>query len=216
MDRVAEFARRSRGTPQAMELPLIWLGHRLAEHAITVEQLMQIEGQQQAADQVSLGDGVGSLRFLAAMDWRTVCRISQFGRTDLARLFTGRIQPMRHPRTRSATFSSRPSKKTGRLPQMNFATRDRYRHVVERIAKHSLGPVGGHRAGGPVGESGRRLEGCSRSFGSRRLFSNRQGIASARSGRPGASSTCRETSSLGQNRYPLLLYLGATHRSPSP
>ena len=66
----AEFARRLREQTHAMALPLMWLEHRLAEQAVTVEQLMQIEGQQQAADQVSLSNSISSLRFLAAIDWR--------------------------------------------------------------------------------------------------------------------------------------------------
>ena len=88
----AEFARRLREQTHAMALPLMWLEHRLAEQAVSVEQLMQIEGQQQAADQVSLSNSISSLRFLATMDWRTVRRITESSRTDIMWLFTGRAR----------------------------------------------------------------------------------------------------------------------------
>ena len=67
---MAEFARRLQGQSNSLVLPLMWLEQRLVEQAVTVEQLMQVEGQQQAADQVSIGNSIGSLRFLGAMDWR--------------------------------------------------------------------------------------------------------------------------------------------------
>ena len=67
---VAELARRLQEQSHAMALPLMWVEQRLAEQAVTVDQLMQIEGQQQAADQVSIGNSISSLRFLGAMDWR--------------------------------------------------------------------------------------------------------------------------------------------------
>ena len=66
---VAEFARRLHERSHEMSLPLLWLEERLAERHVTIEQLMQSEGQQSAADQVSIGNSVSSLRFLAAMDW---------------------------------------------------------------------------------------------------------------------------------------------------
>ncbi len=66
----AELARRLQEQSHAMALALMWLEHRLAEQAVTVEQLMQIEGQQHAADQVTIGNSIGGLRFLGAMDWR--------------------------------------------------------------------------------------------------------------------------------------------------
>ena len=49
-----------------MALPLMWLEQRLDEQAVTVEQFMQVEGQQQATDQMSIGNSIGSLRFLGA------------------------------------------------------------------------------------------------------------------------------------------------------
>jgi cyclic beta-1,2-glucan synthetase len=110
---VAEFSRRLQGQSPALALPLTWIEQRLSESGLTIEQLVKAENQQQAADQVSLSNSIGSLRFLAAMDWREF------------------VETMS---TVEQTLASDPSGVYGR---MDFATRDRYRHVVERVAKSS-------------------------------------------------------------------------------
>ena len=110
---VAEFARRLQGQSPALALPLTWIEQRLSESGLTIEQSVQAENQQQAADQVSISNSIGSLRFLGAMDWRefveTMSVVEQTLRED-----PGGVYGM-----------------------MDFATRDRYRHVVEKIAKSS-------------------------------------------------------------------------------
>ena len=67
---VAEFARRLQGQGAALALPLTWTEQRLADSGQTIEQLVQLEGQQQAANQVTVSNSIGSLRLLGAMDWR--------------------------------------------------------------------------------------------------------------------------------------------------
>jgi hypothetical protein len=67
---VAELARRLQGRGPALALPLTWVEQRLSESALTVEQLVQWENQQQASDQVSISNSIGSLRLLGALDWR--------------------------------------------------------------------------------------------------------------------------------------------------
>ncbi|MBK8639237.1 MAG: cyclic beta 1-2 glucan synthetase [Chromatiaceae bacterium] len=110
---VAELARRLQGQSSALALPLTWIEHHLAESGLTIEQLVQVENQQQAADQVSIGNSIGSLRFLGATDWRefveSMSLVEQTLREDPGGIY-------------------------GR---MDFATRDRYRHVVEKVAKNS-------------------------------------------------------------------------------
>ena len=110
---VAEFSRRLQGQGPALALPLTWIEQRLSESGLTIEQLVRSENQQQAADQVSMSNSIGSLRFLGAMDWRefveTMSVVEQVLREDLG----------------------------GVYGKMDFATRDRYRHVVEKIAKSS-------------------------------------------------------------------------------
>ncbi|HXK36910.1 MAG TPA: cyclic beta 1-2 glucan synthetase, partial [Candidatus Paceibacterota bacterium] len=110
---VAEFVRRLQGQSTALAMPLTWIEQRLAECSLTIEQLVQTENQQQAADQVSISNSIASLRFLGAMDWREFVEkmsvVEQTLRED-----TG-----------------------GVYGKMDFATCDRYRHVVEEIAKSS-------------------------------------------------------------------------------
>jgi len=110
---VAELARRLQGHGPALALPLTWIEQRLAESSLTIEQLVQSESQHQAADQVSISNTIGSLRFLGAMDWRvfveTMSFVEQILREDGNGVYRG----------------------------MDFATRDRYRHVVAGLAKRS-------------------------------------------------------------------------------
>ena len=49
---VAELARRLQGQGPALTLPLTWIEQRLAENGMTIEQMVGLENQQQAADQV--------------------------------------------------------------------------------------------------------------------------------------------------------------------
>ncbi len=110
---VAEFARRLQGQSAALALPLTWIEQQLSDSSLTIDKLVQSENQQQAADQVSISNSIGSLRFLATMDWRefveTMSVVEQTLREDPGSAYGG----------------------------MDFASRDRYRHVVERIAKNS-------------------------------------------------------------------------------
>lgn len=111
---VAELARRLQGQSAALTLPLSWIEQRLAETGLTIELLVQSETQQQAADQVSISNTVGSLRFLSAVDWKAFVESSS---------------------TVEQILQEDPSGVYGR---MDFATRDHYRHVVEKIAKTGL------------------------------------------------------------------------------
>lgn len=110
---VAEFARRLQGQSTALALPLTWIKQLLAESHLSIEQLVQTESQQQAADQVSIGNSIGSLRVLGATDWRdfveSMSVVEQTLREDIG----------------------------GAYGRMDFATRDHYRHVVEKIAKRT-------------------------------------------------------------------------------
>ncbi len=67
---VAELARRLQGQGPALALPLTCIEQRLAGSGLAIEHLVRIETRQQAADQVSVSNSIGSLRFLSAMDWR--------------------------------------------------------------------------------------------------------------------------------------------------
>jgi cyclic beta-1,2-glucan synthetase len=110
---VAELARRLQGQSSALALPLTWIEQQLAESDHTIEQLVQVENQQQAADQVSIGNSIGSLRALGATDWRAFVE------------------------TMSVVEQTLLEDPHGIYGRMEFAARDRYRHVVEKVAKHS-------------------------------------------------------------------------------
>ena len=110
---VSELARRLQGQSPALALPLTWIEQRLAESNRTIEQLVQSGNQQQAADQVSISNSISSLRMLGAIDWR------EFAESNSVVERTLRQDP------------------GGVYGRMDFATRDRYRHVVERLAKAS-------------------------------------------------------------------------------
>ena len=110
---VAELARRLQGQSSALALPLSWIEQRLSESSLAIDQLVQAENQQQAADQVSVGNSINSLRFLGSMDWRAFVETMSSVERALV------LDP-------PATYGS-----------MDFSTRDLYRHVVERIAKRS-------------------------------------------------------------------------------
>jgi cyclic beta-1,2-glucan synthetase len=108
---VAEFARRLQGHGSALALPLTWIEQRLSEAGHTIKKLVQSENQQQASDQVSISNSIGSLRLLGSTDWMEFVESMSAVETVL------REDPVQ-------TYA-----------KMDFATRDRYRHVVERIAK---------------------------------------------------------------------------------
>jgi cellobiose phosphorylase len=115
---VAELTRRLQGQGPALALPLTWIEQRLSESGQTIEQMVRSENQQQAADQLSMSNSIGSLRFLGAMDWRTFVE------------------------TMSVVEQALAADPAGVYPRMDFSTRDRYRHVVERLARRSPHPEG--------------------------------------------------------------------------
>ena len=110
---VAEFTRLLQGQQHLQSLPLTWIDQSLVESGLTTEQLVQAENQQQAADQLSVDNSIGSLRLLAKIDWREF------------------VESM------SVTERILRSDPAGIYPKMDFATRDRYRHAVEGLAKKS-------------------------------------------------------------------------------
>jgi cyclic beta-1,2-glucan synthetase len=111
---VAEFARRLEGQSHILALPLIWIEERLSERGKTIGQMVQVDIQQEAADKVSVGNSIGSFRFLESMDWRKFVE------------GTSAVEKALH------------MDPVGTYGRMDFATRDRYRHTVERITKCSL------------------------------------------------------------------------------
>jgi len=110
---VAELTRCLQGHGHALALPLTWIEQRLAESSLTIEQMVLTETQQQAADQLSISNSIGSLRFLGATDWRVFVESMSVVEQTLAKDLGG-------------VYSA-----------MDFTTRDSYRRVIDRLAKHS-------------------------------------------------------------------------------
>jgi len=110
---VSEFVRRLHGQSPALVLALTWIEQRLTESGLTIEQIVQLGTQSQAADQVSIGNSISSIRFLASVDWRsfveTMSVVDQVLRDDPVNAYAG----------------------------MDFATRNRYRQVIEKLARRS-------------------------------------------------------------------------------
>ncbi len=109
---VTEFYQRMSRQNSAVQMARSWLEQRLTEHGLSLDHLVHQEGQSQAADQVSVSHAIASLRFLSATDWRTFVENESLVERTL------RDDPAEVYRT------------------MDFATRDRYRHSVEAIARH--------------------------------------------------------------------------------
>ncbi len=111
---VAGFTRKLEGKGPSLALPLSWLEQRLSKEGISCTDLIWQENQKQAADQVSVKNSIGTLRFIGSSDWRkfveALSKVEQTLREDI----------------------------TGTYPLSDFTTRDRYRHVIETIAKGSL------------------------------------------------------------------------------
>ena len=110
---VSELARRLQGRGPTLALPLTWIEQQLAESGLNIEQLVRAGNQQQAAEQVSVSNSIGSLRLLANIDWREFVEamsvVERTLRTDPGNAYAA----------------------------MDFASRDRYRHVIEEVARDS-------------------------------------------------------------------------------
>ncbi|HEY5078868.1 MAG TPA: hypothetical protein VII43_03430, partial [Opitutaceae bacterium] len=109
---VAEFHQRLSRLSAAVPLTRGWLDQMLSENNQTVEQLVRAETQSQAADQVSISYTITGLRLLTMRDWRgfveSVSVVDRILRTDPADAYR----------------------------QMDFTTRDSYRHAVESVARY--------------------------------------------------------------------------------
>lgn len=110
---LADLTRHLHGQNPNFALVHSWLEHRLADSGLSTEQLVLDEGQAQAAEQISVGNCITSLRFLSVNDWPQF--VAQQSLVE-------------------QTLNRDP---TGIYERMDFQTRNRYRHAVEAIAKRS-------------------------------------------------------------------------------
>ncbi|HEY8225756.1 MAG TPA: protein ndvB, partial [Pyrinomonadaceae bacterium] len=90
-----------------------WLEKQLERQNTTIEQIIHTEHQRQAATQVTVGNVITSMRLLSTFDWRDF-----FESVSLVDPLLGKDP-------------------AGAYSRMEFASRDRYRHVLERISKRT-------------------------------------------------------------------------------
>lgn len=88
-----------------------WLERFLADEGLDAEELVHLEHQRQSARKVAMGNRISSLRFLASLDWS-----DHFEKLNACERIL-REDP------------------NGVYGEMDFASRDLYRHQVERLAK---------------------------------------------------------------------------------
>ncbi len=93
--------------------PLAWLENWLREAGVSPEDVTARSTQRLALTQIMMANSITSLRDIGRRDWR---------------------QFVEKQSVMEAVLREDPS---GFYPRMTFATRDRYRHVVERIAKRT-------------------------------------------------------------------------------
>jgi len=108
-----EFSSRLRGQGMALAFVLNWVEQALADKGTSEPQQLQTDSHAQAAEQVSIANSIASMRFLGKLDWK------EFVETLSVVEWTLRGDP-------ASAYS-----------EQDFATRDRYRHIVERLAQRS-------------------------------------------------------------------------------
>src|SRR6185437_387712 len=96
-----------------LALVLNWIEQQLSGTGLTSAEMVNSENQKQAADQVSISNSIGSLRLIGALDWRDFVE------------------------THSHVEQTLLKDEEGIYGLMDFDSRDRYRHVVESLAKRS-------------------------------------------------------------------------------
>src|SRR5256714_1598731 len=106
-----QLTQRLREQDPAVMPVMEWLDKQLTKKGQSIEKIVQEEHQRQAAAQVTVGNIITSMRLLSTLDWKDFFETVSLIDPELAK------DP------------------AGVYSRMDFATRDRYRHVVERISK---------------------------------------------------------------------------------
>ena len=110
---VEEFYARLQAQGPAMAFVQTWVEQKLSEQGVTATQLSEAVGRTAAANQISIANSIGSLRFIGTMNWRDYVELLSIVEETL------REDP------------------AGMHIHQDFATRDRYRHVIEDVARNS-------------------------------------------------------------------------------
>jgi cellobiose phosphorylase len=110
---VEEFYARLQSQGPAMAFVQTWVEQKLLEQGVTATEMSEAAGRTAAANQISIANSIGSLRFIGAMDWKQYVESLSVVEQTL------RDDPM------------------ARHASQDFSTRDRYRHVIEDVARRS-------------------------------------------------------------------------------
>ena len=110
---VEEFYDRLQDQGGAMAFVQTWVEQKLLEQGVTATELSEAAGRTAAANQISIANSISSLRFIGATDWKqyveSLSVVEQTLREDPTQMYSSQ----------------------------DFATRDRYRHVIEDLARRS-------------------------------------------------------------------------------
>ncbi|MCC8155062.1 MAG: hypothetical protein LIP01_13215 [Tannerellaceae bacterium] len=110
---VSEFSKRLSSRNPSLGIVRNWFEQKLRDEGFTSEELIHTENHNQAADQVSVSNSIKSLRFINSTDWRDfvedISVVEAVLRTDPAGIYE----------------------------QMDFTSRDHYRHVIEGLGEQS-------------------------------------------------------------------------------
>ncbi|HKE58553.1 MAG TPA: glucoamylase family protein, partial [Pyrinomonadaceae bacterium] len=110
---VVQLIQRLREQDPSVMPVMDWIEKQLARERVSVEHIIHGEHQRQASTQVTVGNIITSMRLLSTLDWEDF-----FESVSL-------IEPL---------LGQDP---TGTYLKMDFKSRDRYRHVIERISKRT-------------------------------------------------------------------------------
>ncbi|KXS30730.1 MAG: Uncharacterized protein AWT59_3143 [Candidatus Gallionella acididurans] len=110
---VEEFYARLQAQGPAMAFVQTWVEQKLLEQGVSATQLSATAASTAATNQISIANSIGSLRFIGVMDWR-----------DYVESLSVVEQTLRE-------------NPAGMHANQTFVTRDRYRHVIEDVARGS-------------------------------------------------------------------------------
>lgn len=110
---VEEFYARLQAQGPAMSFVQTWVEQQLLEQGVTATQLSEGAGRTAAANHISIANSIGSLRFIGTTDWKDYVESLSVVEQTL------REDPI------------------GMYANQDFTTRDRYRHVIEDVARDS-------------------------------------------------------------------------------
>lgn len=110
---VEEFYARLQAQGSTMAFVQTWVEQKLIDQGITATKLSEIAGRKAAANQISIVNSISSLRFIGIINWRD---------------YVESLSVVEH------TLQKDPA---GAYANQDFASRDRYRHVIETVARNS-------------------------------------------------------------------------------